>query len=60
MYICTMSVVPDPQCILSLCLCVCIFKDITVLDWSDANLIFANSTCYDATLMGAIAECASK
>jgi hypothetical protein len=32
--------------------------DFSVKDWSDADVVFANSTCFDDTLMGKIAVCA--
>ncbi len=34
--------------------------DITKLDWSDADVIFANSTCYDAELMASLALVADR
>ncbi len=32
--------------------------DFTKLDWTDASLLFANSTCYDGALMNELAEAA--
>lgn len=57
------------RCLLALCLHLCCHLlqdvhfeqgDITKLDWSDADVIFANSTCFDADLMAAIAIVADR
>lgn len=34
--------------------------DATVLDWADADVIFANSTCFDEFLMKRVADAADK
>lgn len=34
--------------------------DLTIIDWSDANIIFANSTCFDDLLMEKIARLAER
>ena len=36
-----------------------IHGDATVIDWRDADVVFANSTCFDDALMDKLATCAS-
>ncbi len=37
-----------------------IHGDLKIVDWSDADLIFANSTCFDDDLMESIASLAER
>ena len=37
-----------------------IHGDITVVDWSDGDVIFANSTCFDDDLMDKVTRLAEK
>lgn len=37
-----------------------IHGDITVINWADADVVFANSTCFDDELMEKLAKLAEK